>query len=57
MGRLTEAQTVFYTSQILSGLGYLHDNGVIHRDIKSDNILLAVTEVGSFRDAVRPNEA
>eukprot|EP00932_Pfiesteria_piscicida_P009313 SRR837773.20025.p1 GENE.SRR837773.20025~~SRR837773.20025.p1 ORF type:complete len:558 (-),score=234.90 SRR837773.20025:84-1595(-) len=30
-----------YTSQLLVGLGHMRDNGVIHADIKPDNILLS----------------
>lgn len=26
--------------QIFSGLSYLHENGVMHRDLKSQNILI-----------------
>lgn len=39
-GALSDAMTRKYTRQVLEGLVYLHANRVIHRDVKSKNILV-----------------
>ncbi|KAF8158498.1 hypothetical protein B0H34DRAFT_709124 [Crassisporium funariophilum] len=38
-GKFPESLVAVYISQVLQGLVYLHDQGVIHRDIKGANIL------------------
>ncbi|EJU03326.1 Pkinase-domain-containing protein [Dacryopinax primogenitus] len=38
-GKFPENLVAVYISQVLEGLVYLHEQGVIHRDIKSANIL------------------
>ena len=40
LGALSEITVRAYLTQILKGLVYLHNSGVIHRDIKGANILL-----------------
>lgn len=38
-GTLSETLVAMYISQVLKGLCYLHEQGVLHRDIKGANIL------------------
>lgn len=42
-----EPQLVLYVKPILHGLGYLHEQGVVHRDVKAANVLL--TESGEVK--------
>ncbi|XP_009698345.1 PREDICTED: mitogen-activated protein kinase kinase kinase 19 [Cariama cristata] len=39
-GPLPEIVLCKYTKQILQGVAYLHDNCVVHRDIKGNNVML-----------------
>lgn len=42
-----DSQIVLYVKPILHGLGYLHAQGVVHRDVKAANVLL--TESGEVK--------
>jgi serine/threonine protein kinase len=39
-GRLSEADAVAIIAQVAQGLHHAHERGVVHRDVKPDNILL-----------------
>ena len=49
--RLSELEVRYYMWQLLSGVKYLHDKKVIHRDLKLGNIFLTdrmIVKVGDF---------
>lgn len=41
-GKFDEPLVQFITRQVLEGLKYLHSNGILHRDLKADNLLLEI---------------
>lgn len=55
-GPLQERQASNFTRQILQGLEYLHSKGIVHRDLKGDNLLvephgtLKLADFGTARD-------
>ncbi|QSL66815.1 hypothetical protein MERGE_001202 [Pneumocystis wakefieldiae] len=49
-GRIDQQTIQLFTGQILEGLTYLHSQGIIHRDLKTDNILLDVDGICKISD-------
>ena len=49
-GAFSEELLRRFVSQILSGVGYLHDKGIIHRDIKGANVLVTDAGIAKLAD-------
>ncbi|ODQ59929.1 hypothetical protein WICANDRAFT_83940 [Wickerhamomyces anomalus NRRL Y-366-8] len=49
-GKFEEPLIRFLTLQVLKGLSYLHTKGILHRDMKADNILLDLDGVCKISD-------
>ena len=58
-GKFKESLVKVYLREILEGLIYLHDHGVVHRDIKAANILVdnnGVCKLADFGSSKRLSE-
>ncbi|MFC1586865.1 protein kinase [Planctomycetota bacterium] len=49
-GKLPLQQAVKYMRQVVSGMAYAHRIGVIHRDVKPDNVLIDHTDTAKIAD-------
>ena len=58
--KLTEIEVRYYLSQLISGLQYLHENLVIHRDLKLGNLFVddhMRMKIGDFGLATKMTDA
>ncbi len=57
---IDEPQAALWFSQLISGIEYIHDQGVVHRDLKCENVIfdaklnLKIIDFGFAREGMKP---
>lgn len=60
--KFSEKRACFYAAQLVCGLNCLHENGIIYRDLKPENVLLdsegnlKITDFGLSKQGVQTNK-
>jgi len=49
LGRFSEAEVRFIAAQLFGALSYLHQKGIVHRDVKLENILVKSSHYGMLK--------
>ncbi len=49
-GALDVRQAVRYVEQVLKGLAYAHEEGLLHRDVKAENVLIDTDDIPRLAD-------
>lgn len=48
-GKMPPGIAISFMSQALDGLGFIHKNGIIHRDISPENLMIYKDQLGEFK--------
>lgn len=48
-GKMPPGIAIYFMSQALDGLGFIHKNGIIHRDISPENLMVYKDQFGDYK--------